>query len=89
MGKCIYANRVLNPSDAMYVPRRVKLLNYLGHKLECACCGTRKYLTFDHIKPLSKGGNDSNTNGQILCSSCNELKAARIISLQDLKKEVN
>jgi len=38
---------------------------------KCLKCGSKKGLTIDHIKPLSKGGTWQNDNLQTLCSKCN------------------
>jgi len=58
-----------------------------GHEPCCACCGAVEPLSFDHVKPKSKGGEDSTENGQILCYNCNSLKADRIITLDKLYEE--
>lgn len=71
-----------------YIPKRVQVLVSNGCKAVCVCCGSRKYLSFDHIIPLSKDGKDCNSNGQILCKSCNNIKSDRLITLNDLKKEI-
>ena len=41
----------------------------------CADCGTTSNLTIDHIIPLGKGGTNTQDNLQMLCYSCNTLKA--------------
>lgn len=63
----------------------VERLYLAGHKLECACCGIKYPLTFDHIYPKSKGGSYDISNGQILCIECNVIKADKIISLEELR----
>ena len=52
----------------------------------CPCCGEKepfnqrvKYLTQDHIIPLSKGGSDYIENIQPLCMHCNLTKHTKII----------
>lgn len=43
----------------------------------CAYCGQHrniKYMTVDHIIPLSRGGTDSLGNLQCTCKKCNGLK---------------
>ena len=69
-------------------PKRVVDLIMNGHDAACVCCYTIYDLTFDHIIPKSKGGINSNLNGQILCSYCNKLKKDRIISIKELQKEL-
>ena len=43
----------------------------------CAYCGRHrniKYMTIDHIIPISKGGTDEISNLQCTCKACNNLK---------------
>jgi hypothetical protein len=42
----------------------------------CVKCGSKKYLTLDHIVPVSLGGVTSEENAQTLCRSCNSRKGA-------------
>jgi hypothetical protein len=51
--------------------------------IPCPMCGketrSRKERDVDHIIPLSKGGAHSVENLQILCSSCNRKKGAKLL----------
>lgn len=42
----------------------------------CQHCGSRRYLTVDHIVPESKGGAHDMGNFQTLCRRCNSKKGA-------------
>lgn len=44
----------------------------------CAKCGATADLQFDHIIPVSRGGNSSPANLQVLCGSCNRKKSESI-----------
>lgn len=44
----------------------------------CAKCGATTDLQFDHIIPVSRGGNSSAANIQVLCGSCNRKKSDTI-----------
>ena len=52
-------------------PAKMKRLK----ETSCKYCSTTEHLTIDHIKPVSKGGRNNIENLQVLCSSCNQLKA--------------
>lgn len=43
-------------------------------EFSCNFCGARKYLTIDHIKPESLGGETTPGNLQTLCRSCKSKK---------------
>jgi len=45
---------------------------------QCARCGSRERLEYDHIVPVSKGGSSTARNVELLCESCNRAKADRI-----------
>lgn len=52
----------------------------------CLCCskyfGLEK-LTVDHIRPISKGGNNNISNLQPLCLHCNVMKGTKIINFME------
>lgn len=90
--KCLWTKRVFPEVKFVnFSPNISKMARRLiqnGHKPECACCGSIKDLTFDHIIPVSKGGHNGLSNGQILCKVCNNKKGNRDISLDQLRKKV-
>lgn len=45
----------------------------------CLCCGEKRPLTLDHIRPLSRGGEHTADNVQPLCGPCNNHKKTRTI----------
>lgn len=47
------------------------------YNFKCVECGSVENLTIDHIKPASKGGDDNDSNLQIMCRSCNSRKGAK------------
>lgn len=76
----------------VHVPRRFRrqvtntfLFARDGYK--CQYCGThradlrgRRFLTRDHVRPISRGGDNSWQNVVTACSSCNHRKADRLPS---------
>jgi 5-methylcytosine-specific restriction endonuclease McrA len=48
------------------------ILAHYGNK--CLSCGVADGLCFDHVVPLSKGGDNQLANGQPLCRKCNTFK---------------
>lgn len=49
----------------------------------CLCCGAQDVMTFDHVVPISKGGDNTVANGQPLCGPCNYSKNARTVDFRD------
>lgn len=49
------------------------IIEYLGGK--CKECSSTENLELDHIVPLSKGGEDSIEDPQVLCAACHIMKS--------------
>lgn len=47
-------------------------------KYSCQHCGSKQQLCIDHILPVSRGGDSSDENLQVLCLSCNTSKGNKI-----------
>lgn len=62
-----------------YLPQEVRKTILEKYKFTCQICGTNEKLTIDHIKPVSKGGNDELDNLTILCKSCNSKKSNKYV----------
>lgn len=45
---------------------------------QCARCGSREQLEFDHIVPVSLGGSSTVRNIELLCEACNRAKSNAI-----------
>ena len=54
---------------------RWEIIERDGHT--CQECGSKKFLTVDHVFPVSLGGTNDPTNLQTLCRPCNCRKGAR------------
>lgn len=50
----------------------LSVLDKYGHR--CLKCGSGEHLEIDHVVPMSKGGPNSATNIQPLCTHCNSSK---------------
>lgn len=44
---------------------------------KCRICGAKDNLTFDHITPLYRGGDNTISNIQVLCAKCNMEKGVK------------
>lgn len=67
--------------------RAVRSRIFTAQAGRCALCGDPMqmtqpdfydYATIDHIVPLSKGGEDTARNRQLVCSACNQEKGAQL-----------
>ena len=59
------------------IPTHIRWKIWQRDNFICQLCGSRQYLTIDHIHPESKGGTLDEDNLQTLCRSCNSRKSSR------------
>ncbi len=69
------------PSDdkRTAIPDDIKQYVWQRDKGQCAKCGNKEDLEFDHVIPFSKGGSNTARNIQILCQNCNRLKSDGVV----------
>lgn len=67
-----------SPRKRTAIPSYVRLAVYNRDKGECANCGSKESLHFDHILPVVKGGSNDEKNIQLLCETCNWTKSDRV-----------
>ncbi len=66
--------------------KEVRELVFKIHGHICLCCGSTENLTIDHVIPIYYEGENSISNLQPLCSSCNSRKGT---DSTDYRKEAN
>jgi len=62
------------------IPEELRWRIWERDNFTCRRCGTRRYLTIDHVIPRSKGGSGGAGNLQTLCRACNSIKGAKLRS---------
>lgn len=60
------------------IPESVRNAVWRRDRGQCAECGSRENLEFDHIIPVSKGGGNTVRNIELLCENCNRKKSSKI-----------
>lgn len=72
-----------------YIPLNGKIREevFASHPNECAYCKSVDRLQVDHIVPVSRGGNSTLDNLQILCANCNVLKRDKIVDNESSKAQ--
>lgn len=61
-----------------HISRDVRQRVWTVYGGQCADCGAKDYLEFDHIIPVAKGGSNEESNVQLLCRRCNLKKSDKI-----------
>ncbi|GAA4443542.1 HNH endonuclease signature motif containing protein [Novipirellula rosea] len=72
------ATRTSDVATSRHIPRQVRQRVWQRYGGQCADCGARDYLEFDHIIPVAKGGSNLDANIQLLCRRCNLKKSDHI-----------
>ena len=68
----------LDGTPSRRIPRDVRQRVWQRYGGQCADCGAKEYLEFDHVIPVAKGGSNSDNNIQLLCRRCNLTKSDHI-----------
>jgi hypothetical protein len=53
---------------------------------KCQQCGSEEQLCIDHVIPVSRGGDSSDDNLQVLCLSCNTKKSNKVDSISSQRR---
>ncbi len=72
-----YSKKTEDECSYRYIPESLKWEVFERDNFTCKHCGTRRFLSVDHIIPKSKGGKTTLDNCQTLCKPCNSRKGAR------------
>ena len=61
----------LSDAPSRHISRNVRQRVWTTYGGQCADCGAKDYLEFDHVIPVAKGGSNDEMNVQLLCRRCN------------------
>ena len=64
--------------ERIRIPESVRIEVWRRDQGQCASCGSRENLEYDHIVPVSRGGSNTSRNVELLCEECNRSKGNRI-----------
>lgn len=72
-----------------YIPLSNTIRNKIKERdgNKCNYCGSVDMLEIDHIIPISRGGNSTEDNLQVLCKSCNSAKSNHIVNHKESIKQ--
>jgi len=68
-------NQPRRDAQAFISKKKIRIWLFKRDRWRCLCCSSSKQLTVDHIVPVNKGGNNTLSNLQTLCRSCNSRKS--------------
>lgn len=72
-----YSTKREEDCNYRYIPDKIRWDVYERDNFTCVKCGSRRYLSIDHILPKSKGGKTTLENCQTLCRKCNSSKGTK------------
>jgi 5-methylcytosine-specific restriction endonuclease McrA len=61
------------------ISENVRIAVWRRDQGKCVSCGSRENLEYDHIIPISRGGNNTVRNIELLCEKCNRTKHDKIL----------
>lgn len=61
-----------------FIQSEIRKIVWVRDEGMCKKCGSKDELEFDHMIPVSKGGNNTVNNIELLCKYCNRNKSAKI-----------
>jgi hypothetical protein len=61
------------------IPEDVRIAVWRRDQGKCVSCGSRENMEYDHIIPVSRGGNNTVRNIELLCEKCNRTKHDKIL----------
>lgn len=76
--KEMLSERALEEARREKIREDVRIFVWRRDEGRCVQCGSQENLEFDHVIPISKGGNNTARNIQLLCETCNRRKSDRI-----------
>jgi hypothetical protein len=67
-----------NGFGSRHIPDAIKRMAWERDQGKCKKCGSVENIEYDHVHPVSKGGNSELDNIQLLCRPCNRSKRVSI-----------
>lgn len=77
LGQLLSPSTYQEPYRKEAIPPSLRWEVWEQDNFTCQICGSRQFLTIDHIIPESKGGKTEKDNLQTLCKPCNSKKGNR------------
>lgn len=72
------AEKIEKQGNRETIPEEVRIAVWRRDSGKCSNCGSRENLEYDHIIPVSRGGNNTVRNIELLCEKCNRSKSDEI-----------